>query len=161
MLRVEAHQHVGKRLADEPLAHGQQDTSGAQALDVGQLRLEHFIEAQLVRIVLDQQLARLGQLDVAPPVLEEGEPDFRLELRDLAAHGRYGDAQAIGRCAHGAQLGGFIEIAEVQVLQVLWPSSFEHGPASMDYLARAAEIQRSILSSSMVRGMLPPSNIWS
>ena len=111
--------------------------------------------------MLDQQLAGLRQLDVAPAVLDEGEPDFRFELRDLAAHRRYGDAQAVGGCAHRTQLGSFVEIAEVQVLQVLRPSSFEHGHPSMDYLARVAEIQRSTLSSSMVRGMLPPSNIWS
>ena len=65
MLGIEANQQIRQGLPNEALADRQMDAPGAQPLDIGQLGIEGLIEAQLLRVMLDQQLPGLGQLDVA------------------------------------------------------------------------------------------------
>src|SRR5580692_2044446 len=135
MLGIEANRQMRQGLPDEALADRQMDAPGAQALDIGQLGIEGLIEAQLLRVMLDQQLPGLGQLDIATPVLDQADADVGLELGDLAAYRGHRHAETVRSRAHRTELRGFIEIAEIQVLhakpsntgalRAVWPISRE------------------------------------
>src|SRR3979411_3038661 len=161
MLGIEANQKIRQGLADEAFPDRQMNASGTQSFDVGQLGVKGFIEPQLLRVMLDQQHPGVRQLDIAPPVLDQADAHIGFQLGDLPAHRGYRDAKTVRGRTHRAQFGGLIEIAEIQVLHEARSSKTAGQSRSMAYLASVAEIQRSTPCSRMVRGMLPPSKIWS
>ncbi len=61
---------------------------------------------------LQQEKPRIGQFELAPRAQDQLEPDLVLELADLPAERRLGDAQLHGGFGKASRLGDIDEIAE-------------------------------------------------
>ena len=121
---IEADEQGGQGLTDEAFTDGDADPSGAQPLKIGEACGGGFFDAQHLGMVLHQQLARVGEADLAPAVFDQCDADLDLQLRDLAADRRHRDAEFVGGGAHGAELGGFVQIAKIEILQIPGPLAY-------------------------------------
>jgi len=118
VLRHEPRQHSRQRITNEALANGEAHTAGFQSLQVREPALEGLTVGALLTIVFNQQPAGLGEHDGPATMLYQGNPDFRLQLGDLATDGRNGNVELIRRRPHRSQPGRLIQVAHIEVLHI-------------------------------------------